>query len=313
LVKQICAEKFKAMVASASDAINLRLEELNALNVFPVPDGDTGANMNATLKAGCAALQNTLPETVGRAAGIAANALLSAARGNSGMILALLFRGIAAKLKEFAEADAPAFAGALMEGVGMAYKSVANPVEGTMLTVSRTAASEAVRFAADESDIEAVLRRAIDAGYRELERTRETNPVLKKAGVVDAGAKGWLCILDGMLAALRGMRARESDGMKRSMAGNSPRVPDQGIVFAYCTEFSADKRSGADLSAFRDFLGEMGDSLIVVEDESAVKIHIHTNNPATVLTEALAYTARLTAKIEDMREQHTQGFLALTE
>jgi DAK2 domain fusion protein YloV len=301
------------MILNISAVIEIQREELNNLNVFPVPDGDTGTNMCVTLMAGCKALKDSFPKTVGRTAEIAADALLRGASGNSGVILALLFRGMAKKLKDYEEADAQSFADALLEGVDSAYKSVANPVEGTILTVSRIAATEAVRIAENESDIEAVIRRAIGAGYIELEKTREINPVLKSAGVVDSGAKGFLYLLEGMLAALSGNCTKEYDAENEIITEGSYCRRKEKIAFAYCTEFFAEKKIKPDLSPFRVFLGAIGDSLIFVEDESVVKVHIHTNAPGAVLTEALTYLARLTAKIENMCEQHTRKFITSAE
>jgi DAK2 domain fusion protein YloV len=313
VTKNINKEKFKEMIIYTSNILELRQEEINALNVFPVPDGDTGTNMCITLMAGCEALQNSYPKTVGRAVEITADAMLRVARGNSGVILALFFRGMAKRLKECTEADAHSFADALLEGVGAAYKSIINPVEGTILTVSRFAAAEAVRVAANESDIEIVLRRATEAGYNELDKTIEANPVLKNAGVVDAGAKCYLYLLEGMLAVLSGDCNKKPNEIEKTTGNNQVYAQNAEIAFAYCTEFFAEKRNKVDLSPLRAFLGKNGDSLIIVEDEKIIKVHIHTNNPDAVLSEASSYVKQLTSKIENMREQHTHKYVTVAK
>jgi DAK2 domain fusion protein YloV len=310
LTRYINAEKFKAMIEHSQTILESRQDEINILNVFPVADCDTGTNMCVTLAAGSAALQNSNPKTLGSAAEIAAIAMLRMARGNSGVILALLFRGMAKKLKGCLQADAVSFAAALSEGVSSAYKSVENPVEGTILTVSRIVAAEAVQIAAKEYDIGIVLFRAIDAGYNELAKTIETNPILKKAGVVDAGAKCWLYLLEGMLSAISGRYNKKFDKIEEMIALNYVPTQNSEITFTYCTEFFAKKIKAVDLSPLWTFLRKIGDSLIFVEEESFIKVHIHTDDPDAVLREASVYVTRITSKIENMREQHTHKYIA---
>ena len=200
----IDAAAFKQMILHGAAAISLQKQKINDLNVFPVPDGDTGTNMSMTIATAAAELRKIEPESVGQAASVCASALLRGARGNSGVILSLLFRGISKELKGQQEADGWDLAAAMQEGVAAAYGAVMKPAEGTVLTVARLAAKRAAEVAEENRDAEFVLNEAIQTGYEVLPQTTEMNPVLKKANVVDAGAKGYLVILEGMLAALRG-------------------------------------------------------------------------------------------------------------
>ncbi|MFR0770435.1 MAG: DAK2 domain-containing protein [Dysosmobacter sp.] len=209
--KEITGALFKQMILHGAAAITAQKQAINDLNVFPVPDGDTGTNMSMTIATAvprhCA---RAAPASVGQASSVTASALLQGARGNSGVILSLLFRGLSKALKGMETADAAAFAAAMQEGVAAAYKAVMKPAEGTVLTVSRLAAKRAVDTAAEGADVEATLAAAIEEGYDALAQTTDMNPVLKKAGVVDAGGKGYLLILEGMLAELRGEPMPES-------------------------------------------------------------------------------------------------------
>ena len=210
--EQITGALFKQMVLHGAAAITAQKQSINDLNVFPVPDGDTGTNMSMTIAAAVAELRKTTPVSVDQAASTTASALLRGARGNSGVILSLLFRGLSKGLKGRESADAAAFAAAMQEGVSAAYKAVMKPAEGTVLTVSRLAAKRAADAAAEgETDVEKVLEEAIREGYDALAQTVDMNPVLKKAGVVDAGGKGYLLILEGMLSELRGEPMPETE------------------------------------------------------------------------------------------------------
>ena len=237
----IQAPDFKRMVLSAAAAIQNNRQTLNEMNVFPVPDGDTGVNMSLTMKSAATALQASEPETVGGAAELTASSLLRGARGNSGVILSLLFRGIAKSCTGLETLDAVQFAAALGAGVEAAYRAVMKPAEGTILTVSRKAAERAIEAARDERDILAVLEKAMAAADAALEETTELNPVLKKAGVVDAGGKGWTIALEAMFEALSG---RDILPLEQEPAGEA--APAEGavfsqetgeITFAYCTEY----------------------------------------------------------------------------
>jgi len=295
------------MIANAAVAIENHKNEINELNVFPVPDGDTGTNLSLTMNAAQKAMAPTSPKTMGEAVEIMASAMLRGARGNSGVILSLLFRGFSKWLKDSDTANAETFAHALANGVDSAYKAVMKPAEGTMLTVSRLLAGAAVRISETEEDIEVVLEQALETGYLALADTINQNPVLKKAGVVDAGAKGYLYMLDGMLRAMRGeiMEKGEEDTADTGKA-DFAQFHEEDITFTYCTEFMIDYTTGKDPNLLRAFLDERGDSVVVVDDETIIKVHVHTDQPGDALTEALTYGPLTAIKIENMREQHSE-------
>jgi len=309
LTQRITGELLKKMINNAAAAIENHKQEINELNVFPVPDGDTGTNMSLTVGAGETALGSITPDTVGQAAEVAAGALLRGARGNSGVILSLLFRGFSKKLKDQRTADATALAYALEAGVDSAYKAVMKPAEGTILTVSRIVAGSAVKAAESIDDIEVVLEQALAAGRVALSDTINQNPVLKKAGVIDAGAKGYLYMLDGMLRALRG-EALEKDSPEQHDKADFTQFAEEDITFTYCTEFMVDRQSDKDPNILRSFLDERGDSVVVVDDEDVIKVHVHTDEPGNAITEALTYGSLVSIKIENMREQHSQAVVA---
>jgi len=298
------------MVANAAAAIENNKQEINELNVFPVPDGDTGTNMSLTIGAAEKALAAIVPGTLGQMADVTSGALLRGARGNSGVILSLLFRGFARSLKDVESADAAAFSSALAAGVESAYKAVMKPTEGTILTVSRLAAGAAVEASASEEDVETILELALAEGYAALAETIEQNPVLKKAGVVDAGAKGYLYMLDGMLKAMRGVAIEKASPVSYVVEkADFSRYTAEDIKFVYCTEFIVERKSGKNVDALRDFLDARGDSIVVVDDETIIKVHAHTNEPGVVLTEALTYGPLISIKIENMHEQHSEAIL----
>lgn len=296
------------MVLSATVSIEKQKQNINDLNVFPVPDGDTGTNMSLTIGSAAAELRKQEPATVGKATDITASALLRGARGNSGVILSLLFRGLARSLKDKQEATAAEYAAAMGDGVEAAYKAVMKPAEGTILTVSRLAAAAAKEFAEKNDDIELMLEKAIEVGYAALEDTINLNPVLKKAGVIDAGGKGYLIILEGMLASLRGETIEDFEpvAVERREKAEFSEFDTGSITFGYCTEFIVSRENEKDPMLLWDFLGSLGDSAVVVDDDEIIKVHVHTNQPGVVITEALTYGSLLTVKIENMREQHTE-------
>ena len=304
--EQITGALFKQMVLHGAAAITAQKQSINDLNVSPVPDGDTGTNMGMTIGAAVAELRKTAPVSVDQAASTTASALLRGARGNSGVILSLLFRGLSKGLKGREHADAAAFAAAMQEGVSAAYKAVMKPAEGTVLTVSRLAAKQAVdTAAAGETDLERVLEDAIRVGYAALAQTTEMNPVLKKAGVVDAGGKGYLLILDGMLAELRGEPMPETEaGESREEKADFATMAAEDITFAFDTVFIV-RKAMADISLepLRTYLNSIGDSLVIGEDDEAFKVHVHTNIPGNALNEAQKYGTLELAKIENMRTQ----------
>ena len=305
--EQITGALFKRMVLHGAAAITAQKQAINDLNVFPVPDGDTGTNMSMTIATAVTELRKSEPATIDQAASVTASALLRGARGNSGVILSLLFRGLSKALKGRETADAAAFAAAMQEGVSAAYKAVMKPAEGTVLTVSRLAAKQAVdTAAAGETDLEKVLADAIRVGYATLAQTTEMNPVLKKAGVVDAGGKGYLLILDGMLAELRGepMPEEADAGEPEKEKADFAAMAAEDITFAFDTVFIV-RKAMADISLepLRTYLNSIGDSLVIGEDDEAFKVHVHTNIPGNALNEAQKYGTLELAKIENMRTQ----------
>ena len=295
---------FKQMVLHGAAAIALQKQAINDLNVFPVPDGDTGTNMSMTINTAAGELRKITPDSVGQASKVCASALLRGARGNSGVILSLLFRGISKGLKNVEEADGRQFAAAMQEGVAAAYSAVMKPAEGTVLTVSRLASKRAVDAAGEQNDAEFVLEEAIKTGYEVLAQTTDMNPVLKKANVVDAGGKGYLVILEGMLAAMRGEELPEVDESRAAQEKADFEVLSADeITFAFDTVFIVRKTVEKSLEPFRQYLNSIGDSLVIGEDDEAFKVHVHTNTPGDALNEAQKYGTLELAKIENMRTQ----------
>ena len=301
---QITGVLFKQMVLHGAAAITAQKQAINDLNVFPVPDGDTGTNMSMTIATAVTELRKSEPATLTKAADTTASALLRGARGNSGVILSLLFRGISKGLKGRETADAAAFAAAMQEGVSAAYKAVMKPAEGTVLTVSRLASKAAVDAAAEEADVEKVLEEAIRVGYEALAQTTDMNPVLKKAGVVDAGGKGYLLILEGMLAELRGEPMPEvAEDAQSQEKADFAALSAEDITFTFDTVFIVRKTSDKSLEPLREYLNSIGDSLVIGEDDEAFKVHVHTDIPGSALNEAQKYGTLELAKIENMRTQ----------
>ena len=296
---------FKEMLLFGTVSIAQAQQAINDLNVFPVPDGDTGTNMSLTIQTAAQELKKIEPATVDQAASVTASALLRGARGNSGVILSLLFRGIAKELKGCKEADGAAFAAALQEGVAAAYNAVMKPAEGTILTVSRLAAERAVNAAEEHNSVEYVIEQAIAQGEITLAQTTDMNPVLKKAGVVDAGGKGFLLILGGMLSALRGEERPELTEENAQEKADFAMLNEEDITFTFDTVFIVHK-SGRSIEPFRRFLDGIGDSLVIGEDDEAFKVHVHTDIPGEALTEAQKYGTLELAKIENMRTQAQQ-------
>ncbi len=296
---------FKEMLLFGTVSIAQAQQAINDLNVFPVPDGDTGTNMSLTIQTAAQELKKIEPATVDQAASVTASALLRGARGNSGVILSLLFRGIAKELKGCKEADGAAFAAALQEGVAAAYNAVMKPAEGTILTVSRLAAERAVNAAEEHNSVEYVIEQAVAQGEITLAQTTDMNPVLKKAGVVDAGGKGFLLILSGMLSALRGEERPELTEENAQEKADFAMLNEEDITFTFDTVFIV-RKSGRSIEPFRRFLDGIGDSLVIGEDDEAFKVHVHTDIPGEALTEAQKYGTLELAKIENMRTQAQQ-------
>ena len=296
---------FKEMLLFGTVSIAQAQQAINDLNVFPVPDGDTGTNMSLTIQTAAQELKKIEPATVDQAASVTASALLRGARGNSGVILSLLFRGISKELKGCKEADGAAFAAAMQEGVAAAYNAVMKPAEGTILTVSRLAAERAASAAEEQNSVEYVLEQAIAQGEITLAQTTDMNPVLKKAGVVDAGGKGFLLILGGMLSALRGEERPELTAEDTQEKADFAMLSEEDITFTFDTVFIV-RKSGRSIEPFRRFLDGIGDSLVIGEDDEAFKVHVHTDIPGEALTEAQKYGTLELAKIENMRTQAQQ-------
>ena len=296
---------FKEMLLFGTVSIAQAQQAINDLNVFPVPDGDTGTNMSLTIQTAAQELKKIEPATVDQAASVTASALLRGARGNSGVILSLLFRGISKELKGCKEADGVAFAAAMQEGVAAAYNAVMKPAEGTILTVSRLAAERAASAAEEQNSVEYVLEQAIAQGEITLAQTTDMNPVLKKAGVVDAGGKGFLLILGGMLSALRGEERPELTAEDTQEKADFAMLSEEDITFTFDTVFIV-RKSGRSIEPFRRFLDGIGDSLVIGEDDEAFKVHVHTDIPGEALSEAQKYGTLELAKIENMRTQAQQ-------
>lgn len=305
----------KNAIISGANNIVRHKKEVDELNIFPVPDGDTGTNMSMTITAAAKLLAESEEViSVAEVSKMTSSAMLRGARGNSGVILSLLFKGIAEVLKESEEVDGVLFADALTLGVEYAYKAVMNPTEGTILTVARLAA-EAARIAADvENDPIIVLGAACNAAEDALAQTPELLHVLKKAGVVDAGGKGLCIIFEGMLSLLRNgvminidapveVKKENTDDFFKNAAAEF----DSEINFTYCTEFIVGKNDNAtadSVAELRAYLEGIGDCVVVVEDDDIIKTHVHTENPGLALETALKYGQLLTVKVENMREQH---------
>ncbi len=303
--ERIDGASFAQAIIHAAASINLQKQQINELNVFPVPDGDTGTNMGLTISTAAAELKKKQPRTVGEAAATNASALLRGARGNSGVILSLLFRGFSKAVKDKETIDGRDLAIALDFGVAAAYKAVMKPAEGTILTVSRLAAARAADAARKTpEDPEAVLEAAIAEGQVALEHTTEMNPVLKKAGVVDAGGKGFLVILQGMLDSLRGLPLPEgAEESKTESKTDYAAIAAEEITFTFDTVFIVRKTTNKELTSFEAYLNSIGDSLVIGEDDDCFKVHVHTDIPGAALTEAQKYGTLELAKIENMRTQ----------
>ena len=308
MIQTINGADFRRLVISAAASVEINKQKLNELNVFPVPDGDTGTNMSMTINAAAADLRKAAEPSLEQAAATAASAMLRGARGNSGVILSLLFRGISRKLKGAEICNGILWAEALQEGVDAAYKAVMKPAEGTILTVARLAAAKALKAAKENNSFTFVHEAAIEEAKVALADTVNQNPVLKKAGVVDAGGKGWLVALEAMLCALRGedIVAPEGGAEETAEEATFSDFDTDDITFTYCTEFIISRENDNDPEKLREFLSSLGDSLVLVDDEEIIKVHVHTNDPGKALHEAIDYGSFVTVKIENMRLQHTE-------
>lgn len=317
----ITTSLFQEMVQAGATRLNKQAEYVNSLNVFPVPDGDTGTNMGMTIENGAKEVSDRSASTVGEAAGIFAKGLLMGARGNSGVITSQLFRGFSQSVKDKDELDGATLAAAFQSGVEVAYKAVMKPVEGTILTVSRGAAIGAKKKAESTNDAVEVMRAALEGAKTALAKTPDMLPVLKEVGVVDSGGQGLVFIYEGFLSALTGEYSASEDFVAtpanmseminaehhKSVAGH---VATEDIKFGYCTEIMVALKQGPtyvkdfDYDEFRNYLNNLGDSLLVVNDDEIVKVHVHTEDPGLVMQEGLKYGSLVKVKVDNMRNQH---------
>ncbi len=304
----------RAFLSGANKLCNNKLI-LNDLNVFPVPDGDTGSNMSMTVTAACKDLLKNNYNTVGKVMNGIASASLRGARGNSGVILSQLFRGMARRLSDLSTADARDIAECLKEGVAAAYKAVMKPMEGTVLSVSRDAADAALKALETSGDIVVILSAAVSASQESLARTPELLPQLKQAGVVDSGGQGLVYLLEGALSYLETGEVVELSGSEVSVNTTlDKKLIDANIKFIYCTEFLINKSAqSAPVGLFRDRISKKGDCMVVIDDDDIVKVHIHTNNPGYVMQEAVKIGELVNIKIDNMKYQHNERINAETQ
>ena len=308
MVQSVDGKTLAGMLIHASACLNAEKQKINELNVFPVPDGDTGTNMSLTISTAAAELRQKKPTTVEKAAAVCASAMLRGARGNSGVILSLIFRGFSRAMKDKKEMNGIDLADALNAGVIAAYKAVMKPAEGTVLTVSRLAGERAGRAAEENSAFEYVLESSIERAREALADTINQNPVLKKAGVVDAGGMGFVVILQGMLDELRGVAAPSEDEADKPAQDKADfgSLADEEITFTYDTVFIVRRTGGKPLDEYRAWLETMGDSLVIGEGDEEFKVHVHTDEPGVVLTKAAEFGTLELAKIENMRTQRDE-------
>ncbi|WP_026689943.1 DAK2 domain-containing protein [Alteribacter aurantiacus] len=319
-IKTIEGKKLAEMLLEGANNLSNNSKAIDALNVFPVPDGDTGTNMNLTITSGVKEVKQMSGASVAEVAGTFAKGLLMGARGNSGVILSQLFRGFSKSVEGKETLSAKDLSAGFDYGVEMAYKAVMKPVEGTILTVAKDAAKRGVEFAKNEDDCIAVMEEVLKESKASLERTPDLLPVLKEVGVVDSGGQGLVTIYEGFLAVLKGEKVTTTIQQAPSMdelvkvehhQSAQSHMSTEDIEFGYCTEvmvkFESEKTEAHpyDEDTFRNKLSEYGDSLLVVSDEDLLKIHIHAEHPGNVITAAQQYGALTHVKIENMREQHT--------
>lgn len=319
---KITTSLLQEMVQAAATRLGKQVEYVNSLNVFPVPDGDTGTNMGMTMDNGAKEVADKPATTVGQVGQILSKGLLMGARGNSGVITSQLFRGFGQSIKDKVELDGKDLAAAFQSGVEVAYKAVMKPVEGTILTVSRGAATAALKKAEQTDDAVEVMRATVEGAKRALAKTPDLLPVLKEVGVVDSGGQGLVYIYEGFLAALTGEYIASEDFQPtpanmgeminaehhKSVAGH---VATEDITFGYCTEIMVALGQGPtavkdfNYEEFQGYLSTLGDSLLVVNDDEIVKVHVHTEDPGLVMQEGLKYGMLVKVKVDNMREQHS--------
>lgn len=314
LKRHLDGTDFMNMVWIGAKRLQENIAQINALNVFPVPDGDTGTNMNLTLQSGIMEMKVKASTHLGQSAEALSRGLLMGARGNSGVILSQLFRGFAKSVSGLEEANSKQLSAALQQGVETAYQAVVKPVEGTILTVSKQAAKHSVEVIQSTDDILDLFQGIQHAAQEALDSTPEQLPILKQVGVVDAGGQGLVYIYQGFIQALTGEIQIDSTAhpiplvIGRTSSAQS-HIATNDIEYGYCTEFiislKPDKLSAYNELIFRDELGKLGDSLLVVTDDDLVKVHIHAEHPGTVMNHAMQFGDLTRIKIENMREQHS--------
>ena len=308
MVQAVDGKTLAAMLIHASASLDAEKQKINELNVFPVPDGDTGTNMSLTIGTAATELRQKNPATVGQATALCASAMLRGARGNSGVILSLIFRGFSRAMKDKDTMDGIDLADAINAGVIAAYRAVMKPAEGTLLTVSRLAGDRAGRAAEENTAFEYVLASAIDRAREALADTIHQNPVLKKAGVVDAGGMGFVVVLQAMLDELQGIPAPQSgqEEAKPQEKADFGALAEEELTFTYDTVFIVRRTGGKPLEEYRAWLETIGDSLVIGEGDEEFKVHVHTDDPGLALTKAQEYGTLELAKIENMRTQRDE-------
>ena len=308
MVQAVDGKTLAAMLIHASASLDAEKQKINELNVFPVPDGDTGTNMSLTIGTAATELRQKNPATVGQATALCASAMLRGARGNSGVILSLIFRGFSRAMKDKDTMDGIDLADAINAGVIAAYRAVMKPAEGTLLTVSRLAGDRAGRAAEENTAFEYVLASAIDRAREALADTIHQNPVLKKAGVVDAGGMGFVVVLQAMLDELQGIPAPQSgqEEAKPQEKADFGALAEEELTFTSDTVFIVRRTGGKPLEEYRAWLETIGDSLVIGEGDEEFKVHVHTDDPGLALTKAQEYGTLELAKIENMRTQRDE-------
>lgn len=314
-ITSLNGRRFAEMIIQGANHLSANAKLVDSLNVFPVPDGDTGTNMNLSMTSGAKEVQNNVQDHIGKVGVSLSRGLLMGARGNSGVILSQLFRGFSKSIETKASVSSQEFAAALESGVETAYKAVMKPVEGTILTVAKDAARQGVIAAKEHSDIIMVMEEIVKEAKASLDRTPDLLPVLKEVGVVDSGGQGLLFVYEGFLAELRGeaLPAISDNFTMDKLVSAEHHINVQGhinsedIVFGYCTEFMVrlEGTKTFDEDKFRLDLSELGDSLLVISDEEVVKVHIHSEQPGNCLNYGQTYGSLIKLKIDNMREQHT--------
>lgn len=305
MIKELDKYLFANLFISGAHNLENNKQAINDLNVFPVPDGDTGTNMSRTLMSAVSQLAGNDFESVGKAASAVASATLRGARGNSGVILSQILRGFSNAVKDCTVIRSADFALALESASKTSYRAVMKPTEGTILTVIRVIA-ETVNELDDDGDIVSLMEAVCEIGNRALESTPDMLPALKKAGVVDAGGKGLMCIFDGMLYYLKNNKIIEINEKSEILPEASPKTAEE-IKFRYCTEFIIKKNVPlASSVSFRNSIAHRGDSLLVIDEDGIIKVHIHTNNPGYVLEKAVEFGELIDIKIENMKQQHNE-------